>query len=194
MNTKVKAPKKTTLDKLASIAPGVAAQAAALALPYNELARSLATSMAASKVASDTAKTVKTTVWHSFKQSISIAMTNGHDTATLRTGLEIACEEAGIPSGSFRGYVSTIASLHADVDSGALELEQVESISVKDARARYLPEDKAALHALKERLNAAVKELSVEELTTLVEAAEDLVGIERSSGEEGEDASEAQAA
>lgn len=179
MNTKAKAPRLTTLEKLEKIAPGVAAQALALALPYNTLAASLATALAGAKVATERAKGEKVTVWDSFKAAIVVATEQGHAPDVMRSGLEIACEEAGIPSGSFRGYVSTIVSLYGDCVDGNLEWSDVEAISVADARKRYVSEEKAVLLALKERLSAATSKLSLDDLITVVEAAEDMAGIAR---------------
>lgn len=156
----------------------------AYAAPYSELARSLAAATAEAKVAGEVAKEVKGGVWAGFKSAVSIAAREGHNADTLRVGLEVACTEAGIPSGTFRGYVSTVCNLAADVDAGLLDLPEVDAISVKDARERYMDGDKKARKALTDRLAAAVKKMDAAALTELVELAEAATTAEDTGAEE----------
>lgn len=162
------------LSKLALAS--LAAQATALSGPYASLARELATDITAAKVAGETAKEAKGGIWGGFKNAITASIEAEHDANAMRVGLEVACEEAGIPSGTFRGYVSTLCSLKADVDNAVLSLEQALSISIKDARELYADADKKARKALTDRLNAAVKKLDAAALTELVELAEAQAG------------------
>jgi hypothetical protein len=147
------------------------AQCALLSKPYLALAQGLAVALAGAKVQTDAAKKAKSGTWAGFKSAIAIARESGHSASVMRTGLEVACVEAGIPAGSFRGYISTIESLAAEVIGGTMTTAEVEAISVKDARARYMPEDKKALAAAHAKLAETVKDWTAEQILLLVEIA-----------------------
>lgn len=158
------------------------ASANAVAAPYSALAASLATALAGLKKDADTLTGEKTKVWDAFKSACAIGKKAKHDRDALRAGLEIACVQAGIPAGSFRGYISTVESLYADVLAYApangdepqkgLTLEQVKEISVKDARERYMDAGKKALAEAKARLTKAVGEWSADAIIELAKVAE----------------------
>lgn len=153
----------------------ILAQASAVAGPYLALASHLATALAGVKSHAETVKAEKVTVWDSFKSAITVARDNGHDSATMRAGLEIACLQAAIPAGSFRGYMSTVESLAADLFRGELSLIEVNEISVKDARERYMDADKKALNAARAKLNEVTKGWTAEQLLLLADIAADSV-------------------
>lgn len=183
----------------------LAAAGEAYASPYAHLAAELATSMSAAKAQTDRAKAERTSVWDGFKSAMSIALENGHSAAALRAGLEIACTNAGIPAGSFRGYVGTIGNLYADVckaegEEGHLALEAALEISVKDARERYKPEP-SNLEKLRKALAERTKDWNEEELAVLLSIVDDTnadkapkTTEEEASEEEVEQATIAQAA
>lgn len=156
----------------------LAAAGQAYAAPYAHLAATLATAIGSAKTQAETAKGAKQTVWDGFKSAMGIAAENGHNAAALRAGLEIACINAGIPSGSFRGYVGTIGNLYADVlkpegEAGHIALSAAVALSVKDARDRYKPEP-TNLEKLHAKLAAAVKDWNEEEMALLLSIVDDM--------------------
>lgn len=148
------------------------AQAVAVSGPYQALAQSLAAHAIADKAASEGVKGQKASTWSLFKSAIKVAADNGHDSAAMRAGLEIACTNAEIPKGSFMGYVSTVENLAADLADGTLTLAEVNSISVADARKRYKapPTELEAAHA---KLQAIVKDWTAEQILLLCDLASD---------------------
>lgn len=148
------------------------AQAAAVAGPYNALAAALGAHAQAEAQAVTKATDEKVSTWTLMKSAISIARDNGHSHEVMRAGLEIACVQANVPSGSFRGYMSTIENLAADLESAKLTLAQVNDISVKDARKRYAAPPSAE-QAARARLAAAIKDWTAAHINTLAQLAED---------------------
>jgi hypothetical protein len=142
-----------------------------LSRPYAALASHLATALAGAKIQADAAKSAKTGTWAGFKSAVVIGRDNGHSASVMRTGLEVACVDAGIPSGSFRGYISTVESLAADVFAGELSMAELEAISVKDARERYMDADKKAVLDARAKLNEATKGWNAEQLLLLASIA-----------------------
>lgn len=149
----------------------LAAQAEALGLPYKTIAEKIATGLAGAKSHGDKAKEERTTVWDGFKAAMTVALNEGHNHQALRVGLEVSCNNAGIPAGSFRGYISTIESLFSDVEAGKFTLEHASEISVKDARELYQSDDKKALQAARAKLAAATEGWNAENLSKLAELA-----------------------
>ncbi len=141
------------LNKLsAATQAAILAAVAATAEMYAPLAANIANRAAGLKATTDEAKSG---LWGEFKRAFSIAAENGHDAAALRTGLESACLAAEVPSGTVRSYLPTIEKLWQDVDTGSLTLSEATSISIKDARKRYIvpPTDaEKAEKAARERL------------------------------------------
>jgi uncharacterized protein (UPF0335 family) len=152
----------------------IAAQCAALAGPYNALASHLATALAANKAHGDKLKTERATLWDQFKSAIDVAQENGHDPSAMRAGLEIACVSAGIAPGSFRGYVSTVENLAVDLAEGNLTREEVASIAVADARARYFDDAKKELVAARQALATATEGWTAENIRKLATLAADI--------------------
>ena len=160
-----------------ALTPAIAAAIAALTGPYADTAKHIAAAVAASKASSDEATGRRKSVFASFKEAIPAAQTAGHSTDQMAEGLSLACAEAGVPSGTFRGYVSTVKNLMADVQAGKLTMAEVTEISVADARKRYKPEPTAEEKAKTEatnRLNAAMKEWNAEQIALLADYAESL--------------------
>lgn len=149
----------------------LAAQASALAGPYQAIAKQIATGLSATKTHANKAKTERTTVWDGFKSAMTVALNEGHNHGALRVGLEVACVEAGIPAGSFRGYISTIESLFSDVEAGKFTLEHATGISVKDARELYQSDEKKALAAARKALADATEGWNAVNLLKLAELA-----------------------
>lgn len=149
----------------------LAAQGELLAKPYATIAEAIATGIAAAKVHGDKAKSERSTVWDGFKSAMTTALNEGHNSSAMRCGLEIACVNASIPAGSFRGYISTIESLFEDVTAGKTTLEAATAISVKDARELYQSDEKKALAAARAKLTAATEGWSAENLNKLAELA-----------------------
>ena len=149
------------------------AAASAAAGPYEGLAKHIATALSANKLHGDAVKAERVTLWDSFKSAIEVAQTNGHTAATMRAGLEIACLQAGIPAGSFRGYVSTVESLAVDYFAGenGITATRLAEISVKDARELYQSDDARLLSDAKAKLAAATAGWSVENILKLAEVA-----------------------
>lgn len=170
--TKTKTAPLSLVQKLEKVMPGAGSQIKALAEPYAQLAQRIATSLAAGKVMAEKAKSEKASTWDEFKGAIDVALVNGHNTGALASGLQIACEEAGIPAGSFRGYSSTIQNLFQDICDGNLTREQVGEMSVKDARERYQDQSKKDAKALQERLLAVYAKLDDAGKLALVEKLE----------------------
>lgn len=161
----------------------------AYAAPYDGLAKKLATAIAGTKAHGDAVKAERSTLWDTFKSACTIGLKAEHDANALRAGLEIACVNAGIPAGSFRGYVSTIGSLYGDLIAGNLSEGELADISVKDARERYMDADKRLLNEARKRLNDAVKGWSVAAIIAFAEMAEK-VNEKAAASEAGEEPSE----
>ncbi len=159
---------KTTIQKLEAVLPGSGAQMRAMAAPYEELARTIATAIAAAGIHAEKAASERTTLWDSFKGAIDVALTVGHNAGALQAGLSVACEEAGIPAGSYRGYSSTIVNLFTDLSEGRLDRAQVSAMSVKDARERYMDAEKKADKEMQAKLLAAYAKLTRADRATLV--------------------------
>lgn len=161
------------LSKLALASLASAGEAYAGA--YQPLAIDLANRIAAGKSQADKAKGTKQTVWDGFKSALAIAEKEGHTETALRVGLEIACENAGIPSGSYRSYVVTVGNLFHDVKAGELTSEQVEAMTVKEARDRYKPEP-TPLEAARAKLIEDTKDFDLEQLSLLLSIVQDVKG------------------
>lgn len=108
-----------------------------LAQPYAELALELAKEIKGVKSLQDKLEAKKGGVWGGFKRALAIGMAAGHTAANIKAGLAVACEEAKIPSGSFRGYVGTIGHMYNEIAEGTLTLSEAENMSIGDARKRY---------------------------------------------------------
>lgn len=161
------------LSKLALASLASAGEAYAGA--YQALATSLANTIAAGKTQADKAKGTKGTIWEGFKSALSIAEKEGHTETALRVGLEIACENAGIPSGSYRSYVVTIGNLFHDVKAGELTNEQVEAMTVKEARERYKAPP-TELEQMRAKLVEDTKDFTVEQFGLLLSIVSDVKG------------------
>lgn len=155
----------------AMLAEQVKAQMAAVSAPYRALANTLAAELVEVGTLATGVKEKRGGVWAGFKRAATIAQEAGHNSSTMRAGLEIACNDAGIPSGTFRGYVSTLEKLKADVDDGSLTMADLTAISIADARKRYKepPTEKDQAVAA---LNKAVEKWTPEQVRLLVEYAE----------------------
>ena len=160
--------------KLSKTITAILLAQAAVAVPYAGLAAHIATIAAGTAAQGDALKAARTGLWDSFKAAIPLALEAEHNAETMRAGLEIACMNANVPAGTFRGYVSTVQSLYADIEAGELSAAEVEAISVKDARERYMNADKKALATAKAALLARVKGWTVEELGLLVLMCDDI--------------------
>lgn len=144
------------------------AQAAAYAAPYLTLAESLARNIAA-------ADTVKGKVWDGFKSALEVASEAGHTPTALRAGLEIACTEAEIPAGSFRGYIGTIGNLYADIKADKLSLDDALALSVADARKRYKVEPVLTdVQKLQKHIAEGIKDWTAEQLAVLASIVDDM--------------------
>lgn len=108
-----------------------------LARPYAELAMELAKGFKKVKGLQDSLTTAKGGLWGGFKQALSLGMSAGHNASNVKAGLAVACEEAKIPSGSYRGYVGTIGHMFNELADGTLTLAEAEQLSIGDARKRY---------------------------------------------------------
>lgn len=108
-----------------------------LARPYAELAMELAKSFKKQKNLTDQLATVKGGLWGGFKQALALGMAAGHTASNINVGLKVACEEAKIPSGSFRSYGPTLGNMYAEIIAGTLTLSEAENMSIADARKRY---------------------------------------------------------
>jgi hypothetical protein len=157
------------LDRMAKLNPGLAEQSATLATPYTGVARKLAADGAAVRAIAEDAKEGRKSLWSTAKDAIAAALAAGHNPASFAIGFQIACEGAGVPSGTFRGYISPLKGMLADVERGELTPEKVEEMTVADARAKY--EEKSDAVKRREALLAAWKELTEEQQTALVELA-----------------------
>lgn len=112
-------------------------KAEAFATPYRALAAQIKTVMDESASLAETAKENRTTTWDIFKQALAIAAEEGHTQLALRVGMEIACDQAGVPGGSFRSYLSTVVNLYEDIQEGNLTLKDATDMTITAARALY---------------------------------------------------------
>ena len=165
---------KMSKTVMAALALDAQAQALAMAVPYAALARRLATAITAATAQSAVAKEEKVTVWGTFKEAIKAAQDVGHSVTALRAGLEVACTEAGIPSGSFRGYITTVGNLYSDVLDELLTVEEVQAMSIADARKLYKVEKELSnLDKLRKALIDGTADWNEAELATLVSIVAD---------------------
>ena len=111
-----------------------------LARPYAELAQELAKGFKTIKGLQDKLATAKGGLWSGFKQALALGMAAGHTAGNINVGLKVACEEAKVPSGSFRSYGPTIGKMYGEIVDGTLTLAEAENMSIADARARYKKE------------------------------------------------------
>jgi hypothetical protein len=112
-------------------------KAEAFATPYRALAEQIKSVMDESASIAETAKENRATTWDTFKQALAIASAEGHSQLALRVGMEIACDQAGVPGGSFRSYLSTIVNLYEDIQEGELTLKDAQDMTITAARALY---------------------------------------------------------
>ena len=115
---------------------------AVYAIPYKPVSAAVAMSLAAVKAHQDKVKEERTNVWKNFKDALDVAATAGHTVSAMRVGLALACDEVGIPEGSFRSYLSTVTNLYADImdpdnERGTLTLAQAKAMSIQEARKRF---------------------------------------------------------
>jgi hypothetical protein len=143
--------------------------AADYAAPYRSIAATLATIAGAKAKLGEKVTEQAFSLWEGFKQGLDVAIAADHSPNAVRVGFAVACEEAGIPSGSFRSYVATIGSMYAEVQTGTLTREDALLMKIKDARERYQDAEKKALREAKSRLEAAVKGYTVAQLDELTE-------------------------
>lgn len=167
------------------------AAVAVVAKPYEGIAASVA---AYAEGAAKSAQDAKSGIWGQFKHALGIAQANEHSASTMRTALEAACAQAGVPSGTVRSYLPTLESLKADIDSDKITTAEAVGISIKDARARYKPEpteQEKALKAARERLAEVTKDWTAEQIHLLCELAEGDADEEESEEEAATDTPEA---
>ena len=139
------------------------------AAPYRPLATELAVNVAEAQRIADEAKENRASTWTLFKKALAIATTSKHSVEAMRIGLEIACDGAGIPGGSFRSYVMTVTNLYDDIRQKNITLADAEAMTITQARALYrvltpLQEARAAL-------NEAIAAWDAAELMKLVDLA-----------------------
>jgi hypothetical protein len=156
----------------------LSALAADYALPYRELANQIGLIAAQKSTLANGVNEANFGLWDGFKKGLDVAIAADHSPTAIRVGFAVACEEAGIPAGSFRSYVATIGNMYADIQAGSLEREVALLMKVKEARERYQDADKKALREAKARLEAATKGWTVAQLDELSEYA-GLVNEER---------------
>lgn len=144
-------------------------KASGFAIPYKALCSELSAITKAQQERAEAARRDRTSLWDTFKKALAIAANSGHSVESMRMGLEMACNEAEIPGGSFRSYVNTLGMLYNDVLKGTLPLEQATGLSIGDARARYRvvsPVDK-----LRRELVQVTQEWTAEQLAALINLA-----------------------
>lgn len=180
--------KAVNLNKLsAGTQAALLAAVAIVAKPYDPIAASVA---AYAEGAAKTATDAKAGIWGQFKRALAVAQENEHSASTMRTALEAACAQAGVPSGTIRSYLPTLENLKADIDDGKLTAAEAVGISVKYARARYkVPPTEAekAEKAARDRLAEVTKGWTAEQIHLLCEVAADTgeeAGEEEEEGEE----------
>jgi hypothetical protein len=118
-------------------------------------------------------KEAGTSLWGGFQQALAVAVKDGHNAPQMRVGLAVACELAGVPSGSIRSYMGTAVGLLEAVITERLTLEEAASMPIVKAREFLKPDSDKERAALMERLRAAIKawdNATVERLVADVEA------------------------
>ena len=141
-------------------------KAEAFATPYRTLAAQIKQSMEEAGSLADQQKENRASTWDMFKQALGIASAENHTQLALRVGMEIACDQAGVPGGSFRSYLSTVVNLYSDIKEGNLSLKEAQELSIAQARALY-----RVVTPVQEARNAlleAVSAWSPEEIMVLV--------------------------
>lgn len=161
----------STLSKSvqAALLENAVEQAKAAATPYEAIAKEIAVAVEAQKVHTDKAKGERTSLWNGFKRALSIAASVGHSPTTLRIGLEVACEQNGVPGGSFRSYVNTVVSLFTDINEGNISLADAEKLTITDARKRY--RTVSPVQEARQNLMAAIADWTPEEIGVLTSIA-----------------------
>lgn len=156
-----------------------ASRATGLAAPYRAIAIAIATAVAAQAVHEGKLKVEKVSLWSAFKDALSVAATAEHSPSALRMGLEVACNEADVPGGSFRSYAGTVSSMAQDIADGTLTLADALAMPIVDARNRY--KEVTPLQAAKTALLAAIADWTPEQVVLLAELANgaaDDIGLE----------------
>lgn len=144
-------------------------KATGFAIPYKALCAELSAITKAQQARAEAARKDRVSLWDTFKKALSIAANSGHSVESMRMGLELACNEAEIPGGSFRSYVNTLGQLYNDILKGTLPLDDAMGLTIGDARARYRvvsPVDK-----LRRELAETTKEWTADELAALINLA-----------------------
>lgn len=137
------------------------AQAADAAAPYRTLAGEIGIIVGAKAKAGERVTEAGENLWGKFKSALDIGLSADHSADNIAVGLTVACEEAGVPGGSYRTYIGTIRSMYADVlrgeEAGGLSRENALLMKIKDARQRYMAADKKAMAEARARLAEATK-------------------------------------
>jgi hypothetical protein len=133
------------------------AQAADAAAPYRTLAGEIGIIVGAKAKAGERVTEAGENLWGKFRSALDIGLSADHSADNIAVGLTVACEEAGVPGGSYRTYIGTIRSMYAEVLAGGLSREDALLMKIKDARQRYMAADKKAMAEARARLAEATK-------------------------------------
>lgn len=76
-------------------------------------------------------------VWSGFKKALRVAASHGHTKEVMVAALSAACADAEVPAGSLRSYMPTASSLLDDINAGKLAVEDIDKMSIQEARKRY---------------------------------------------------------
>ena len=139
------------------------------AAPYRALATELAINFAEAAELAQNQKDNRTATWTVFKGALEIAVNAKHSVNALRIGMEIACDAAGVPGGSFRSYINTLSNMYEDIQSKNMTLEQATAMTIAQARALYRV--LTPLQEARASLNEAIANWTAEELMKLVDLA-----------------------
>lgn len=145
------------------------AKAQGFAIPYKALCSELSAISRAMAERAEQGRKDRLNLWDTFKKALAIAANSGHSVESMRLGLELACNEAQIPGGSFRSYVNTLGQLYNDVLRGELKIEEAIGLSIGDARARYRVVSPAA--KLRQELVEVTRDWTPDELAALINLA-----------------------
>lgn len=160
---------KMTKD-LQGLANAMFAEAAAdAAAPFRALANEIGTIVAKRKGLSAEGTKQGASLWDKFKTALSIAHEAGMSANSLKLGLAVACAEADVPTGSYRSYVSTVASMLADVNSASdTTIVEALALTIQQAREKYQDAEVKALREARARLAEVTKSYTADQLDDLV--------------------------
>lgn len=166
-----------TLQKMlvASSIDDLLSRNAVYAVPYKPVALHVGTALTAVKTHQDKMAEERKNVWASFKEALDVAATSGHTTQAMKIGLALACDEVGIPEGSFRSYLGTVSNLYEDIlnpdnPRGALTLAQAKVMTIQEARKRFAPPPTPVQEA-RQQLAKLTSDWTPEQLQALVNIA-----------------------